>query len=410
MIKRFIIAFILLVLVVGGIVGFNLFRDNAIKQFFANMPVPTLTVSTIDVKPMDWTPGIEALGTVSASHGVNLAVETAGIVKEILFEANDRVKKGQLLVHLDDEVELADLAAAKTKVVLDKQALDRAVALQKRGVGTDATLDTAQATYSSSVSQVAKLQALADQKLVQAPFDGTVGIPRIDLGQYVAPGNAIVTLQNLDKLRVDFTVPEQHFAELKIGQQAIFGVSKDDMPYKGTITGIDPKIDPVSRLVSVRAEINNPDGHLSPGQFVQVRVQLPEEKGVIAIPQTALINSLYGDYVYAVRPAQEANAKAADTKPEEAKAEADRAKAPAEGTAKPDDKAAAKPEAEKLAAYQIFVTPGRRFGGVVEITKGVKAGEEIVTAGQNRLSNGAPVNVDNTVDISKLPATQGAAQ
>jgi membrane fusion protein (multidrug efflux system) len=398
-IKRFVIAFILLVLVVGGIVGFNLFRENAIKQFFAHMPVPTLTVSTVTVKPMDWTPGIEALGTVSASRGVDLTVEVAGIVKEIPFKANDRVKKGQLLVHLDDEVELADLAAAKTQVVLDKQALDRAVALQKRGVGTDATLDSAQAAYSSSVSQVAKLQALADQKLLQAPFDGTVGIPHIDLGQYVAPGNVVVTLQNLDKLRVDFTVPEQHFAELKIGQQVIFGVTRDDMPFKGTITGIDPKIDPVSRLISVRAEIANPDGRLSPGQFIQARVQLPEEKDVIAVPQTALTNSLYGDYVYAVRPA-----KPAESTPEEAK-----------GAAKPDEskseaKSETKPEAEKLAAYQIFVKSGRRFGGLVEITEGVKAGDEIVTAGQNRLSNNAPVHIDNTVDISKLSATQGAAQ
>nr|WP_292831109.1 efflux RND transporter periplasmic adaptor subunit [Mesorhizobium sp.] len=403
MIKRFIIAFILLVLVGGGIVGFNLFRDKAIQQYFANMPVPQLTVSTVKVEPGTWTPGIEAIGTVSASRGVDLTVETTGIVKEILFKANDRVDQGQLLIHLDDAVEQADLAAAKTQVTLDKQALDRAVELQKRGVGTDATLDSAKAAYSSSLSQVAKLQALADQKLLKAPFAGTIGIPKVDDGQYVAPGTTVVTLQNLETMRTDFTVPEQQFGELKIGQPVAFGITADDLPYKGSITGIDPKIDPVSRLVSVRAEITNPDARLSPGQFIQVRVVLPEDDNVISVPQTALTTSLYGDYVYIVGPA------------DKAKTAAPAAEKPAEAAKPADGKAAEKPaapaaEAPALVARQVFVKVGRHFGGLVEIKDGVKAGEEVITAGQNRLSNGAPVKVDNTVTPALSNANPGAAQ
>ncbi len=268
MIKRFIIAIILLVLVCGGIVGFNIFRDNAIKQYFATMKPPAATVSTIVVKPVNWTPGIEAIGTVSAVRGVDLTVQTSGIVREVLFNANQKVEAGAVLVQLDDAVERADLDAMKAQAALDQTALVRAMELQKRGVGSESTLDTAQATASASASQVNKLQAVLDQKQLRAPFGGTAGIPKIDLGQYLTPGTAVVTLQDLDTMRVDFTVPEQQLSSLKIGQTVKLGLGGDDMPFAGNIVGINPKIDPASRLVSVRAEVDNSQNKLSPGQFV----------------------------------------------------------------------------------------------------------------------------------------------
>lgn len=399
-IKRFLIAFVLLVLVCGGIVGFNLFRDRAIQQYFANMPVVPLTVSTAKVEPVTWTPGIEAIGTVAAARGVDLTVETTGVVKEILFKANERVEQGQLLVRLDDAVEQADLVAARTQATLDQQALDRAQALRKSGAGTQAALDSASAAASTSRSQVVKIQALADQKLLKAPFSGTLGIPRIDPGQYVAPGNVVVTLQDLDTMRADFTVPEQQLADLRIDQPVTFGLTGGDMAYKGVITGIDPKIDPSSRLVSVRAEIANPDRRLSPGQFVQVRVEQPKEDGVIAIPQTALTASLYGDFVFVVRPPSEKPAAPAQQEP---------ARQGSSGTASAATETAGK-EAPPLSAHQVFVKTGRRSDGRVEILSGIEAGEEVVTAGQNRLSNGAPVTVDNTVDPSVLLPKQDGAQ
>lgn len=397
MIKRFIIAFILLVLVVGGIVGFNLFRDKAIQQYFATMKAPPSTVSTTIVKPVAWTPGIEAIGTVSAVRGVDLTVETAGVVKDIAFHANEKVDAGSVLLQLDDAVERADLQAAKAQAALDQTALTRAEELQRRGVGSEVTLDTARATASASASQVAKLQAVLDQKQLTAPFKGTVGIPKIDLGQYVAPGTAIVTLQDLDTMRVDFTVPEQQLPLLKIDQTVKLGFSEGDLPFTGKIKGIDPKIDPASRLASARAEVANPDGKLTPGQFVQVRVELPKENGILALPQTALTTSLYGDYVFVVRPAKAQapaeGAKPADAKPQEKPAEAK----PAESGQQPD-----------LVLAQVFVKPGRHNDGLVEILSGIAVGDQVVTAGQNRLFNGMPVVVDNTVDPTK--AKQQAAQ
>lgn len=392
MIKRFIIALILLAVVVGGIVGFNMFRDKAIQDFFASMPVATATVSTVKVEPMTWTPGIETIGTVGASRGVDLSVETTGIVKDILFDSNERVETNEVLVQLDDAVQRADLEAARTQAGLDQVALARAIELQQRGVGTTATLDSARAAAETSASQVNKLQAVLDQKQLKSPYSGVMGIPRIELGQYVQPGTVVATLQNLDTMRADFSVPEQRLAELKIGQPVNFGNSEDDMPFSGTIKGIEPKVDPSSRMVAVRAEITNPEGKLSPGQFVQVRVELPKEDGVLAVPDTALVTSLYGDFVFVVRPA----------KPKEAAADAGKA---AETPASDAAATAEAPKAAGLAAAQVFVKPGRRSGGLVEIREGISAGDEIVTAGQNRLSNNAPVSVDNSL----TPQTAKAA-
>lgn len=423
--KRFFIItgfLALLVVVCVGIVGFNLFRDSAIKQFFATMKPPAATVSTVVVKPSEWTPGVEAIGTVNAVHGVDLTLETSGIVKDILFHANQKVTANAVLVQLDDAVEKADLSAQKAQAASDQAALARAIELQRRGVGTDATLDAARAAADASAAQVIKLQAVLDQKQLSAPFNGTVGIPKIDVGQYLAPGNSVVTIQDLDTMRVDFTVPEQQLPLLKIGQTVKLGGSLADLSFAGSIRGIDPKIDPASRLVSIRGEVANPEGKLTPGQFVQIRVELPRENNVISVPQTAVTTSLYGDYVFVVEPAKPAaSAAAAPAKPDEQKAAvaADAAKPadaskpatdaakPADATAKPADKAAdgAKPadaaQQPALVISQVFVKLGRRNNGMVEITQGLKDGDQVVTAGQNRLFNGMSVAVDNTIDPSK---------
>lgn len=370
MTKRLIIAIVLLAVVVGGIVGFNMFRDRAIEQFFANMPVQPVTVSTVRVEPVTWTPGIEAIGTVGAARGVELTVETSGIVREVLFAPNEKVEAGKVLVQLEDAVQRADLAAAETQAALDEQALERALELQRRGAGTDVAVESARAAASTSASQVTKLRAVLDQRQLRAPFDGIMGIPRVEAGQYIAPSNPVATLQDMETMRTDFAVPEQQLHLLSIGQPVSFGLSAADMPFRGSITGIEPRVDPTSRLVSVRAEVSNPEGRLSPGQFLQVRVELPREDGVLAIPQTALVASLYGNFVFVVRPA------------------------PAD-----PDRPASEPEAPPaLVVNQVFVTPGRREGGRVEIVSGIAAGDEIVTAGQNRLANGMPVTVDNSVN------------
>lgn len=379
MIKRLILAIIFLVVVVGGLIGFNLFRSKMIKDFFANMQQPAQTVSTVTVEPGVWQPGVEAIGTASALNGVDLTVQLDGVVQKINFKANQDVKQGDILLQMEDSIQRADLAAAEAEAVLAQQNLKRADTLRTRGVGAVSNVDTTASAANAAVALVEKMRATLAQKSVKAPFSGVIGIPKVDIGQYLTPGTVIATLQNIDIMRIDFTVPEQLLATIKLGQTVKVGSNADTLDFTGKIVGIDPKIDPTTRLVSVRAEVDNPDHKLTPGQFVQVRVELPEESNVIALPQTSIVSSLYGDYVYVVRPEQ---------KQESAKA----------------SEAAKVQEGQKQVAQQVFIKLGRRSAGNVEVTSGLKSGDIIITAGQNRLSSGVPVKIDNTVNPSGNPA------
>ena len=355
MVKRIVIAAVLLALVGGGLIGFNLFRDRMITQIFANLPVQPLAVETVEAQPVTWQPALNGIGTVNANQGVDLTVEAPGILREVSFEPNTQVEAGQLLIRLDDVVQRADLEAARTQLELEQANLTRQQELQSRGVATSATLEATQAAFRAAEAQVARAEALVEQRQVTAPFAGTIGLLRVDLGQYVQPGTIIATLQDLDTMRVDFSLPEQSLPDLFIGQTLHLRSDEAGQSFEGQISGIDPRVDPSSRLVAVRGTIEGAGGALTPGQFVRLRLDLPVENGVIALPQTAVISSLYGDFVYVVRPR--------------------------EG------------EDEMLEVRQVFVTPGRRSDGMIEIREGIAAGDRIVTTGQNRLSNGAPVTL-----------------
>lgn len=340
--------------------GFNLFRDKMIGEFFANMPVAPAVVSTVEAKPGAWTPVIQAIGTANASQGVELTVETSGVVRGIHFTSNQDVEKGTLLLQLDDVVQRADVEAARTQLELDRQNLERARELQRRGVATSVSLEQSEAAARASEAQMAKLSAVLEQRQLNAPFKGVVGIPQVDLGGFISPGTTVATLQDLSVMRVDFNVPEQDLRSLSIGQPIRVRTEGGTETFMGDIKGINPRIDPASRLVAVRAAVENPSYRLTPGQFVQIEIKLPEEDNVIALPQTTVVTSLYGDYVFVVR----------------TKADA------------PD----------KLEVRQVFVQTGRRVGQVVEITSGLQAGDQIVTAGQNRLTSGMPAVIDNSLN------------
>lgn len=369
MVIRFIIAIVLLGALGGGLVWFNLFRDSMIAQVFANMPQQPATVSTVEAAPVTWSPAIEAIGTVNAAQGVDLTVESAGVVKEILFEPNTTVETGAVLLRLDDVVQRADVETARTQAELERSNLARAQDLTRRGVATNVSLDQTQAAAQAAEAQLARAIAVLEQRQLAAPFTGTIGLPRVDLGQYVAPGTIVATLQDISTMRVDFSLPEQDLPNLAIGQKIEVRIEGLDEAFPGELTGIDPRVDPATRLVALRGSITNAQGKLTPGQFVRIQVSLPPEEGVIALPQTALSSSLYGDYVYVVRPSEE--------------------------------------NAEQLQVSQIFVTPGRRSGGLVEIAEGVAPGDQVVTAGQNRLTNGQPAVIDNSVNPAA--ATTGPA-
>ncbi len=392
--KRFFVGAIILVVVVavcGALVWFNVFKQGMIAQYFAHFPVPTVTVATIEVKPERWTPTIDAVGTVTAANGVDVAGQVGGVVRLINFEANNTVKAGQVLVQLDDSVERAGLVAARSTVAVSQDALTRTRQLFNNNVATTAEVQAAQNKLDQAEGALAQVEATLAQKAIKAPFAGTVGIPKVDPGQFISAGTAIATLQDLSKMRVDFTVPEQELPNIKLGQPVSLGLDANHLDFQGAITGIDPKIDSTSRLVTVQALVDNAGGTLRPGQFARVQVHLPEEPSVIALPQTAVVLSLYGSYVYQVVDA-----------PPAAGGGAAAGQAPAAG-------GDGKPAAPKLQAKQIFVETGRRSGTEVEITKGITPGMQIVTAGQNKLSNGSLVAIDNSVNPATVapPAASG---
>jgi len=374
MIKRLLIALLLLSLAVVGVVGFNMFRDQAIEDFFANRPKPSLPVDTVVAEAGPWTPALEAIGTVYSRRGIDLAVEAGGVVREIGFAANDRVEQGQMLVRIADEIEQADLAAAQASLQLAEQTLARAASLGNRGVAAASRIEEAEAAANSARAQVSRIEAVLDQKVLEAPFAGEIGIPSIEVGQFVTVGSTVATLQDTDMLRVDFSLPEQELAQIAIGQSVTLDAGTGET-VSGKITGIEPRIDPATRLVEVRAELQNEDRVLSPGQFVRVRVTLPDRENVVAVPQTAVVTSLYGDYVYTVVPA-----------------EGDKAEDP------------------KLMVKQVFIKTGSRQKDLVEIVDGVSADDRIVIAGQNRLSNGTPVTLVGEDDTDVPPEAGTEAQ
>ena len=369
--RRIIVSLVFLfaILLCAGLVGFNLFRDKMITQFFANMQQPPQTVTAAKVETKTWTPSISAIGTAKAANGVELAFETPGIVKEIKFKANQSIREGDILVQLDDTVERADIQDVQAAVKTAESAYERAKTLSARGYGTEANLDQASALLAAARSRLARLQATLEQKALKAPFSGVIGIPRIDIGQYLQPGSVIASFQDLTSMKVDFTVPEQMAVNVKLGQEVRVGVKEGELSFKGHIIGKDPRVDPKTRLVAVQAVVeDNKDGAILPGQFLHVEVILPEEPNIVTVPQTAVITSLYGDYVYTIEQQERAGN-------------------------------------QVQVAQQVFVKTGRRRGGVLEVLSGITPGQQVVASGQNKLQAGATVKIDNTIDVTKLDAS-----
>jgi membrane fusion protein (multidrug efflux system) len=373
--RRIVVAlvFILAIGLCGGLVWFNFFRDKMITQFFATMQQPPQTVSAAKVEAKTWTPSISAIGTAKAANGVELAFEIAGIVSEIKFKANQNVKQGEVLVQLDDTVERADIQDVQANVKTAESSFERAKTLSTRGYGTEANLDQASALLAAARSRLARLQATIEQKALKAPFSGVIGIPRIDVGQYLQPGTVIASFQDLSSMKVDFTVPEQRAGEINLGQEVRIGTTENNLPFKGRVTGKDPRVDPKTRLVSVQALVeDNKDGAILPGQFLHVEVILPEQPNVMTVPQTAVIASLYGDYVYTIDQEE-------------------------------------KQGQQVQVVKQVFVKTGRRRGGALEIVSGVNPGQQVVASGQNKLQSGATVKIDNSIDVTKLESSKLAS-
>ncbi len=367
-VRWFIIVGGLLTLLVVAIVGFNAFRAHMIKQFFANMKPPPITVSIAEAKSEVVPNLIGAVGDLAAVHQVNVTSDTNGRVTEIMFEAGATVKKGQPLVQLFDGPEQGDLANFKAAASVARINLDRAKQLAERQVGPQATVDTTQAVYDQALASIAKTEAVISQKQVRAAFDGVLGTRRIEVGQYLTAGTQIVSLTDLSAVYVNFTVTEKDSGKLAVGQ--VVRIKVDAYPgrsFEGKLTTIEPQISADTRNIRVQATILNPDGVLKPGMFATTTVVLPNKPAVVTVPETAVDYTLYGDSVYLVE----------EKKGEDGKSE--------------------------LRAIRTFVRTGDRIDGRAVITQGVKAGDRVVAVGQLKLQSGALVAISSDPP-PKIPA------
>ena len=367
-VRWFIIVGGLLALLVVAIVGFNAFRSHMIKQFFANMKPPPITVSIAEAKSEVVPNLIGTGGDLAAVHQVNVTSDVNGRVTEIMFQAGATVKKGQPLVQLFDGPEQGDLANFKAAASVARINLDRAKQLAERQVGPQATVDTTQAAYDQALANIAKTEAVISQKLVRAAFDGVLGTRRIEVGQYLTAGTQIVSLTDLSAVYANFTVTEKDSGKLAVGQ--VVRITVDAYPgrtFEGKLTTIEPQISADTRNIRVQATIQNPEGILKPGMFATTTVVLPDKPAVVTVPETAVDYTLYGDSVYVIQ----------EKKTDDGKTE--------------------------LHAIRTFVRTGDRIDGRAVITQGVKAGDRVVAVGQLKLQSGALVAISSDPP-PKIPA------
>jgi membrane fusion protein, multidrug efflux system len=397
MIKRFVIAAVIVGLFLGGVGYFNLiFKPKMIGEFMAKMVPPPATVTAEPAKTASWIDRVRAIGTLVAIEGVDVAPQVGGLVTAYFFDSGADVEKGAKLVALDTSVEEADLA--DRKAVLHQADIDfgRQSRLVKQADVSQATLDQTIAKRDSAAAAVQRTEAIIAQKTITAPFAGRLGLRHMEKGQYVSAGQAMVWLQALDPIWVDFPVPEGTVAKFAIG--APIELAADAYPgqvFKGEVEAFDARLSQDTRTLMVRGKLPNPDRKLLPGMFANVAVLAGSAKELVTVPRTAVTYGLYGDSVWVVKEgAPEPPASPAPTAAAEPVASAAAAEPGTVG---------AIPAEPKLTVERRFVRVGPTEGDRVAILEGVKAGEQVVTSGQLKLQPGATIKVDNSGAL-KAPA------
>jgi len=358
------LAMLVVLLLLAAAIGYGFFRH--IQTLIASAPKPTpATVSTITAKLTNWQPNITAVGSLAAAQGVDVANQAAGLVSAIPVRSGAMVEENAVLVQLNVEPDKAQLASLEAAAELSGKTLKRDTELLSKSTVSQSTVDADAADQKSKNALAAQQAALIAQKTIRAPFSGELGIVQVNLGQYLAPGTMIVTLQNLDTMNVDFLVPQDKVSALVPGLAV--AVTLDALPGKtfpGKITALTPKVDINTRNLTVRATVANPDKRLIPGMFVKVMVAVGAPDQHLTLPLSAITYNSYGATAFVVAPGGDAGAKT---------------------------------------VKQVFVMTGETRGDQVAVLTGLEPGQEVVTSGQLKLKSGAAVVVDNTVQPPNEP-------
>lgn len=371
--KRMFWTLLITVLVFGGVFALWGAMRTMMNSFFDDMPQPPVSVATFEARAERWSGRLEAVGTLVAVNGTDVTTEAGGVVQRITFEPGQPVKAGSLLVELTSDAELATLEALEASANLARVQADRWRALGTEQLVSQAEVEERATQAATARAQAESQRALIAQKRIRAPFDGVLGIRKVDLGEYLAPGAPIVSLQSLDPIFLDFTLPEQELGSLREGMAVHARVdSIGGRDFEGQVTAIEPAVDPDTRNFRVQATFDNPDHLLRPGAFARVEFEVGEDEDVVVIPQTAVAFNPYGNVVYVVIPAEDDGENT-----DEADAEGDR-----------------------LIVRQRFIDTGPTRGDMIVVTRGLAPGETVVNGGLLRLRNDAAVVINNDVQPS----------
>ncbi|TAN01042.1 MAG: efflux RND transporter periplasmic adaptor subunit [Rhodanobacteraceae bacterium] len=388
--KRLIIVILAVAVLFVLLIGFNTFKGIMIGKFMKSMANPPQTVSTMTVEYQDWQPHVEAFGNVRAVHGTDLAFDVAGLVEGVAVKSGADVRRGQVLVKLVDADDRAKLAALQATAQLAKLTAERSKQQLAVQAISKAQYDTDMANLKSAEANAAAQAALVAKKTLSAPFAGRIGIITANPGDYINVGTTVVTLQQLDPVYVDFTVPQSSLDSLKVGGKVeVTADAFKDKAFTGKVSATDPKVDLSTRNVGVEATVPNPDKLLVPGMFTKVAVDSGGTKRYLTLPQTAVSYAPYGDTVFVVHEGTPPESGDAGAKPASAK------------TA--DPKAAQGKSGPSHYVRQVVVTLGQTRGDQVAILSGIEPGDVIVTSGQLKLKNDTPVDINNKVQPAFNP-------
>jgi len=362
MIKRVLLIIIALLLVIGAIAGIKFLQIRTMMEHGQFAPPPE-TVSSAAVAEQEWEITIPAVGSLTAVQGVMVASELAGRVQEIAFEPGAKVAAGDLLVQLNIQSEKAQLQQAEAAAALAKINFERQTKLLEKKIVSSSDFDTADATYKEAVAQVDTIRATIAKKTIHAPFAGRLGIRLVNLGQIVKEGDALVNLQRLQPMFVNFFLPQQELSRVKNGFAVrLRSNAIPDRTLEGAITTINPAIDSATRNFAVQATAANDEELLRPGMYVDVAVVLPEKKKVLAIPGTAVLYAPYSDSVFVI-----------------------------------EEKKDEKTGKSGLVLRQQFVRLGEKRGDFVAVESGLAAGQNVAATGVFKLRNGQEAVVDNSL-------------
>lgn len=361
--KRMIIMLLFIGILFFIVFGFYFFKNTMMNKHLHAASLAPVTVSTIKVDYEPWDDKLTITGSTRAVRGVEVTSEVTGLIREIYFKPGQDVQKDDILVQLNADDEIAQLESLLATEALAEITFERDKAQYAVSGISKETLDTSEANLKSAMAQVVQQEAVVAKKTIRAPFAGKLGVSQINPGQYINPGDPMVTLQTLHPIYVDFYIPEQYLVDVTVGQTV--NVRTDtykDKLFSGEITTINPIVDVDTRNIEIEATLSNMAGDLIPGMFMRVEVVKGKPKQYITVPQAAINYNPYGDMVYLVEK-----------------------------------------QGDNIIAKQKFITVGPSRGDQVAVLEGLNPGDEVVTSGQLKLKNGSSIVINNQIEPSNNP-------